>query len=191
MSNIKLFQKVRCGAYLKKISDGVHIRLYNGDGTEFEGKYPTKYDTRAYAYNTDGDRIADLSDFSGQSVEKIYRKRIEEDFEGFIVGYTRIEVKGIIGTDWNDNPHGGDFGFCFKEIREYPKVGVVYFKNNCKRYVLPEDMVEITGQWLEIETWEMEKAGSYCSECDMPLETEDKTAYCPHCGFRMKNGGSK
>lgn len=185
---MKLFQKVHCTAYLKKISDGVHIRFYNGDGTSYDGNYPTDVNVKAIAYNKNDEEIADLSEFSGQSVEKTYRARVEEEFNGFLVGFTRVRVKGIIGTDWIDGPYCQEHGFCFKEIREYPRVGVVYFKNNVKRYVLPEDMNTIMGWWMGREDSEMEIIGYVCSECDMPLETEDKTAYCPNCGTKMENG---
>ena len=136
---MKIFQKVRCKAYLQKISDGIYIRRENPDGTPYGYKYANVH-TKAYVYDKDNNEIADLSEFDGMCVEKTYRKRMEEDFNGMLVGFTRVAVKGKIGTDWCE-PYGSqEYGFCFREITEMPKVGVVYFKNNCKRYVLPEDM---------------------------------------------------
>lgn len=41
------------------------------------------------------------------------------------------------------------------------------------------------GHWIAGEDEEGNIVGHYCSECDLPLETEDKTMYCPHCGCRM------
>ena len=149
----RLFSIVRCRAYLRKVKDGVYIQMFNPDGTFYDGRFMNQYDGKAIAYKTDYDsddfenrdeEIADLSEFCGQTVEKVYRERIEEDFTGCVVGYTTVKVKGVIGTDWNDNPYGGDFGHCFKRATVVPKVGVVYFKNNCKRYVLLDDMEEIT-----------------------------------------------
>lgn len=43
------------------------------------------------------------------------------------------------------------------------------------------------GKWLGTESEEMEIVGYYCSNCDLPLETEEKTDFCPHCGARMEN----
>lgn len=145
---MKLFDRVHCRGYMKVVKDGVRIQLYNSDGslcsentvTDFQAKaiaYKTVYDDKGVPYESE---LADLSDFDGQSVEKTYRERIEDSFNGVLVGITRVKVKGIIGTDWNDNHYGSEFGFCFKEITEKPKVGVVYFKNNCKRYVLLDDI---------------------------------------------------
>ena len=143
---IPLFTRVRCDAYLKRVKDGVHIIQYNEDGTFCPDKYQQQQHGKAIAYKCNADKgeedeIADLSEYCGQSVDKIYRQRVEQEFIGFLVGYTRVNVAGIIGTDWHSFPYPpDDYGFCFKEITERPKVAVVYFKNNCKRYVLPEDM---------------------------------------------------
>lgn len=146
----KLFVKVRCRAYMKKIKDGVFIVMYNPDGTVCQDKFMKSYNGKAVAYKTDYEKmedgeIADLSEFCGESVEKVYRERTEETFTGVVVGYTTLKCKGQIGTGWNDSPYGCDFGYCFKNTTWAPKVAVVYFKNNCKRYVLPEDMEELDG----------------------------------------------
>lgn len=150
MGDIKLFAKVHCKAYMAKIRDTVHIQLYDSSGREVRNADTVNdYNSKAIAYRYDEDRneevqIADLSEFDGESVEKTYRKRTECEFDGFVVGYTRLDVKGRIGTDWNDPGYGSEYGFCFKMITERPKVAVVYFKNNMKRYVLPEDMEEVS-----------------------------------------------
>ena len=145
----KLFAIVKCKAYLERVKDSVHIVQYNEDGTICSGKYQAQMHGKAIAYKFDADKgeeveIADLSDYCGQSVDKIYRQRVEQEFVGCVVGYTRVDVACVIGTDWFSHPlNGSEFGFCFKEITESPKVAVVYFKDNCRRYVLPEDIVGI------------------------------------------------
>lgn len=146
---IKLFNKVHCKAYMKKVHDTVRIQFFNPDGSFCYDKFVTSYDAKAIAYKFDPEKneeveIADLSGFEADCVEKTYREREEKEFDGFVVGYTRIKVKGLIGTDWIDEPYHKECGYCFKEITEYPKVAVVYFKNNCKRYVLIEDMEEVS-----------------------------------------------
>ena len=145
---MKLFTKVKCKAYLKKISDGIFIQYFNEDGTINSDKYVKDYYTKAIARKLldDGSckNIADLSEFCGECVEKTYRERIETEFVGFVVGFTKIKTKGQIGTDWYSDIYGSsDYGYCWKTTTEYAKVGVVYFKNNVKRYVLLEDMEEI------------------------------------------------
>ena len=42
------------------------------------------------------------------------------------------------------------------------------------------------GHWVAIENEEMEVVGYYCSACDLPLETEERTPFCPQCGARMR-----
>ena len=42
-----------------------------------------------------------------------------------------------------------------------------------------------TGHWIAVENDEMETVGYYCSECDLPMETEHQTKFCPNCGARM------
>ena len=48
--------------------------------------------------------------------------------------------------------------------------------------VTPQQKV---GRWIATENEEMEIDGYYCSNCDLPMETEEKTAYCPNCWARM------
>lgn len=143
---IKIFSKVHCRAYLANADDTVHIVMYKENG-EFETSKWANPNTTAYAVKLNEDTgedvvIKDLSEFDGDGVEKVYRERIECEFDGFLVGYRRLNVKGIIGTDWYEDDYRS-YGYCFRNITDRPKVGVVYFKNNCKRYVLPEDMEEV------------------------------------------------
>lgn len=146
MVSNKIFQKVHCKAYLKRIYDGVHIQFFNPDGTYCYDRTVTDYKVRAVAYRPSDDssreeEIADLSEFCGESVLKTYRERTECEFDGFLVGFTRIIATARIGTDWCDPLYGEEYGYCFKNVEDFPKVGVVYFKNNAKRYVLEEDIV--------------------------------------------------
>ena len=143
---MKLFQKVKCRAYLKKETDGVHIVISYLNGQPYGHNSVAHFDVEKvkaeacrFTEDLETEVIADLSNFEGETVEKIYRKRVEENFAGFIVGFTRVNVKGVIGTDWHEDGYY-DHGYCFKNITEKPKVAVVYFKNNCKRYVLLDDI---------------------------------------------------
>lgn len=133
-----IFEKVKCKAYLKAVKDGVYIQLYNSDGSLCNTRTVTDINSSAYAYKED-EVIKDLSSFDGDCVEKVYRKRVEKEFSGFLVGITNVAVKGIIGTDWYESPYCTNYGYCFKETKK-EKVGVVYFRNNAKRYVPLADM---------------------------------------------------
>ena len=42
-----------------------------------------------------------------------------------------------------------------------------------------------TGRWIAVENEEMETVGYYCSKCDLPMETEQRTNFCPNCGAKM------
>lgn len=154
---MKLFKKVHCKAYLKKIKDGVYIQFFNPDGTYYNDRFVYDYNIKAIAYKTKLDEnmmncdeeLADLSEFDGSYVEKTYRERVECEFDGFVVGYTKINTKGRIGTDWDSGEYVREHGYCWREITEKPKVAVVYFKNNIKRYVLLDDMevIEDENDW--------------------------------------------
>lgn len=142
---MKIFKKVKCHAYMKRSRDGVFIGFEDEYGMPIFTKTVTDPSIKAFACRLNpntliNEKFADLSEWCGESVEKIYRERIEEEFTGFVVGYTKIGVKGYIGTDWETSPYCEEYGHCFKKITEAPKVAVVYFKNNAKRYVLLEDM---------------------------------------------------
>lgn len=155
---MKIFRKVHCKAYMEKYWDGVALVCsetdYSGitkvvDKSCWDDNTGVKVIATKNWYEHGGsleEQIADLSNFEGESVEKSYRRRVEEPFDGFLVGITRVKVTGRIGTDYDDYISG--FGKCdgfwhlFKEVDMVP-VGVVYFKNNAKRYVLLDDIEDI------------------------------------------------
>ena len=137
-----LFSRVRCRAYLKAAKDGIRMEMYDQHGNPTERLPNAK---RIVALRWDASKsekveLMDLSECDGTGVKKVYRKRVEAEFMGVVAGYKHIDVAGTIGTDWQDTPYSDGYAYFFKNITERPKVGVVYFKNNCKRYVLPEDM---------------------------------------------------
>jgi len=49
--------------------------------------------------------------------------------------------------------------------------------------VTPQQKV---GRWIATENEDMEIIGYFCSNCDLPMETEEKTVYCPYCGATME-----
>lgn len=42
------------------------------------------------------------------------------------------------------------------------------------------------GRWHATEDEEINIIGYYCSQCDLPMETENRTKYCPYCGCQME-----
>ncbi len=143
-----LFSRVKCRAYLRKAHDGIQIEIREQDGTVVSPEIVTEplsaYAVRYIHPLKKPEIIADLSSWDGGSVKKTYRERVEAEFTGVVVGYKRVDRSGNIGTDWETPPYGKEYGHLFKEVNDRPKVGVVYYRNNGKRYVLVDDMEEIT-----------------------------------------------
>lgn len=78
------------------------------------------------------------------TIDKQYRIRVEKEFDGFLVGTTSIVISRKMGTDnykynVNMNDNLNDAHHLIK-YNNKEKVGVVYFKNNVKRYVYLDDM---------------------------------------------------
>jgi len=147
---MRIGDKVHCRAYLRKFSDGVYMTVSKPNGEPLKGNaWDEMWDVKAYKneYTSNGwvtKEIADLSDYEGNTVPKQYRKRVEDEFDGVFVGFTRIVVSGRIGTDTKMLPYNmnGDLKEVYHLIKETDKqkVGVVYFKNNARRYVPLDDM---------------------------------------------------
>lgn len=76
-----------------------------------------------------------------------------------------------------------------KELRE--AVGVA-IKSLQAKYLIDADgnvrPIIPKGKWIATENEEMEIDGYFCSVCDLPMETEEKTDYCPNCGADMREG---
>lgn len=177
---IKLFTKVKCSAYYRKNQDGVYISMETKNGIIFDKKIiDSSDDIKAIAYIRNPEikcdnkgrildiednwkhieekdwyiPIADLSEFCGETVEKTYYDRIEDEFEGVIVGYKNLVVTGYLGTDWYEDWYEGDYGsydnsyrYCFKKPKDVVKVARVFFKNNCSRLV-PLDAIKENKQY--------------------------------------------
>lgn len=146
---IKLFHKVQCHAYMKKISDGVCIQVYKEDGTFYSNPPKVfKNNDKLIACGINPEtrmsyEIKDLSSCDGDSVSKTYYERSEGEFKGVLVGYKHLCCQAQLGTDWGSGYDGSEYGYCFRYETSSPLVGIVYFRNNAKRYVLPEDMEDI------------------------------------------------
>ena len=42
--------------------------------------------------------------------------------------------------------------------------------------------VDNKGEWIATKNEEMEIDGYFCSKCDLPMSTDEKTPFCPFCG---------
>ena len=128
-----LGQKVSCSAYYKKIHDGVHIRCYDKDG-----RFCNEVDKaeKACAYNSKGEE-KELS-FEGDGVNKVLYELANKEFNGVIVGETRLLVVEYLYTDIGYHYNGEEFRYISKQMQESCECYVVYYANNRKRYV-PKD----------------------------------------------------
>lgn len=153
---MRIFKKVHCKGYLKKIDDGISLSCEVPTAFGYAPAQGHAWDhpikvTAQKGYVREGfwktECIKDLSDFEDGYVEKTYRERVSEDFFGFLVGITHITTTGKIGTSYSEVPYDMDgrtreVYHLTKETHQ-EKVGVVYFRNNAKRYVLLDDMEEV------------------------------------------------
>lgn len=51
--------------------------------------------------------------------------------------------------------------------------------------IVHEFKMVVRGEWREVEN-DFDVVGYYCSNCDLPMPTEERTNYCPNCGARMR-----
>lgn len=142
---MKIFQRVRCKAYLKKVKDGVMLNCTDGGNPVRGNAWDHPISVFAIRGNFPNIEEMNLSAFKGEAVDKTYRERVEENFSGFLVGITYIVTAGKIGTDTSVNvpiDMNTSLIYYLTKKTHSEKVGVVFFKNNAKRYVLPEDIEE-------------------------------------------------
>ena len=86
---------------------------------------------------------------------------------------SREAVKEMLSEEWTKYmPMELDINLSFvmEKINELPSV-------------TPQQRV---GKWMATENEDMNIVGYYCSCCDLPMETEEKTTYCPNCGAKME-----
>jgi len=144
---VELFSHVNCTGYMKPIKDGIVIQIYDSNGKFYSEKCVKSADCKAIAiklnYPNEDIELKDLSEWCGETVEKTYYERVEKNFTGVLVGYKKLVTKRYLGTDWCDyyvDDTDRSYGYCFKTPSEVIDVAVVYYKNNCKRYVRLEDI---------------------------------------------------
>ena len=82
---------------------------------------------------------------------------------------------------------------CFSKEQKWVDFRVSQGSNGQRDLIIKyiEDLPSIqpkpkTGHWIAVENEEMKTVGYYCSECDLPMETEYQTKFCPNCGSKME-----
>ena len=115
------------------------------------------------AYNIHG--VMDVID--ADNCKKIIKALEQEPCEDAISRYAVLEY--IEASD-AELGHSTENELVCQDIKEFPSV-------------VPKPK---TGHWIAVENDEMETVGYYCSECDLPMETEYRTKFCPNCGKKME-----
>jgi len=92
---------------------------------------------------------------------------------------SRSEVENILHNTMYDNA---------THDKAYRVLGLVRKQVDNLPSVTPKPKM---GRWIALENEEMETVGYYCSECDLPMETEQRTNFCPNCGARMEESEGK
>jgi len=126
---MKLFEMVKCNGYLNKAKDSIWIEILSEKDTP--------------------DNIPDFciwkngkaEDNDVEDIEKTYFELKEKVFNGFIVGYKDIIIKGILGASYEEPEYGRDYIRLYKEPKEIIKCAIVYYGNNRKRYVPVENII--------------------------------------------------
>ena len=188
---MELFSSVKCRAYMKPVHDGVHIQVFDKNGYPIStGKLDGTQHISGMGYDENGKEIelVDLSSCEGETVHKTYFKRTEYEFTGFFVGWKILTCEADLGTDYYDDSWTSG-GYIFKQNTYVPKVGVVYFANNAKRYVLPEDMEEIQkDRKSDSRRMKMIRGEEICPYCGMKLRNYEglRECYCKFCGGEIE-----
>lgn len=131
---MKLFEKVKCKGFYKKVYDGTYIFL-------------DEINLTATHMNSNSQDTNCVVEENVDRVEKTYYKHVNQTFCGVIVGFTDIKVTGYLDVIYNDAVDVGvgvlPEQFFVKKTPKYVcKCAIVYYANNKKHYVPIEDIVE-------------------------------------------------
>lgn len=121
----KLFSKVSCSSYLKKVSDGNFIEVKEGDAF--------------YNFGNSG-RIIKSECCGDLDFIKTYYELKTKDFEGFVVGFKSVTVAGFLVASTDYHYDGIEYVTIDKEPSETVNIAIVYYGNNRKRFVPVDDI---------------------------------------------------
>lgn len=135
---IKLFDKVKCKGFYKKVRDGIYVQL---DKDNFVADL-----INANLIGVDEDNngiMGEGIDFA----EKTYFEYIKQNFKGVIVGFVDLVVKGYLDVIYEDAVDVGigvipESFYVKKRPKEIVKCAIVYYANNKKHYVPLSEVAE-------------------------------------------------
>lgn len=122
----KLFQKVSCKGYLKKVYDGRFIETFKNEGETLDCTY---VDTNNPDLDIECQYSGDL-DFL-----KTYYAYKEKQFTGMVVGFKDIVIDGYLTVENCETWSGRDCTKLGKQPKTVQTCAIVYYANNRKRYV--------------------------------------------------------
>ena len=151
---MKLGDKVLCKSYLKKVKDGAFIEKINGDRTTDGRNVYLLHPSNRDQQKLENFRISMERAFGGDNfdyyfsaidtqkapeiftrendwhaVEKIYFERIEQEFNGIVVGVKNVVTEGYLGT------HCGIYEYISKTAKTTIKCALVYYALGKSRLV--------------------------------------------------------
>jgi hypothetical protein len=125
-----LFKKVQCTAFLKKVYDGKFIQVCNIDG----------YDCAEYADTNNPDLDLKCECDGSLKFLKTYYEPKAREFMGIVVGIKKIIVTAYLTAETNYDYTGREYLRISREPEKIIECAVVYYRNNCKRYVPLENI---------------------------------------------------
>lgn len=131
---MKLFEKVKCKGFYKKVHDGIWVHLDKSTGTAYA------MNSNLVDIDNDGTMEADID-----CVEKTYYEHKKANFSGVVVGFKNLVVKGYLDANYQDAVDVGvgvipEKFYVAKRTKEVVKCAIVYYANNMKHYVSLEDI---------------------------------------------------
>lgn len=123
-----LFKKVQCTSFLKKVHDGKYISIIADEAIYLNSNTPEIEITSECCGDTD--------------FLKTYYEIKEKSFSGFVVGIKEITVTAWLMADTEYDYFGSESLRISRQSKEVVKCAIVYYGNNCKRYV-PMDSIRV------------------------------------------------
>lgn len=136
--NSWMFKKVSCSSYMKKVNDGRFINKDNVGNCEY-------VETSRIVNGECWTEPVSEEDYDGtKHFLKTYRKRVDADFTGVVVGMKMVLTTAYLVCDTEYHYDGSEYTVVRKEPEESIKCALVYYGCNRSRLV-PLDAMEIIG----------------------------------------------
>lgn len=134
---MKVFDRVKCKGFYKKVWDGIWIGLDKNNLTA------SKMNS-----NLCGDAI---EEDDVDCVEKTYYEHVNRNFSGVIVGFKDLVVKGYLDVILQDEVDVGvgvipQKFYVDKRPKDIVKCAIVYYADNKKHFVPLDDIVQVLAE---------------------------------------------